>query len=325
MALTRKNILLDSASRDGFIKGVKLLKAEDSGKKTADFGIAGASKPVNTYDLFVIWHHLTMMTPTPPGNQSGRNAAHRGPIFLAWHRVMLMIFEQNLQRVLSDSSFALPYWDWATDGDLPPSQQVNATIWSASYLGNDGNPVSTGPFAFHASDPQTWRVRVAANSSGTLVSTNRGLRRSFAAAAPSGVPNLPTTASINLALALTDYDQANWDVNSGGFRNRIEGWVTEPAASTPGLHNRVHVWIGGDMSPSTSPNDPAFYLNHCNIDRNWEGWMKRHGRVYLPDMTAPASLKGHRINDPIASPFGTTATPGQVLDVSTLYQYDVLP
>ena len=80
------------------------------------------------------------------------------------------------------------------------------------------------------------------------------------------------------------------------------------------------------MSPSTSPNDPVFYLNHCNEDRIWEGWLTRNGRVYLPGATASATLRGHRINDPIASPVSPTiATPGEVLNVSANYVYDALP
>src|SRR5438105_15515928 len=66
-------------------------------------------------------------------------------------------------------------------------------------------------------------------------------------------------------------------------------------------HNLVHVWVGGDMSPATSPNDPVFYLNHCNVDRIWEAWLRQHGRTYLPPDSAPASLKGHRLNDALSS------------------------
>ncbi|MFN0053558.1 MAG: tyrosinase family protein [Planctomycetales bacterium] len=326
MAVTRKNILADAAARDAFIRGLKLLKAEDSGTTTADFGIPGAARPVSTYDLFVVWHHLTMNQLTPPGNSAGRNAAHRGPVFLAWHRVMLLILEQNLQRVLTDLSFGLPYWDWAADGDKPTAQQPNSPIWAANCMGGSGDPVTTGPFAFNPSDPVSWRIRIQAGMAGSLQAVNRGLRRRLAAPPPSGVTTLPKTTSVSGSLGLTPYDQANWDTSAGGFRNRVEGWQTESALSPPGLHNRVHVWIGGDMSPSTSPNDPAFYLNHCNIDRIWEGWMTRHGRHYLPDMTAPATLRGHRIDDPILSPFsGTTATPRAVLDVGAIYQYDSLP
>jgi hypothetical protein len=29
--------------------------------------------------------------------------------------------------------------------------------------------------------------------------------------------------------------------------------------------DRVHVWVGGDMLPGTSPNDPAFFLDPCFV------------------------------------------------------------
>src|SRR5437879_3100172 len=99
VAWIRRNILKDGPSRQKYIQGLKLLKQEPSGRNTDQFGIAGPSQSVSTYDLFVIWHHLAMMTFTPP-TQMDRNAAHRGPVFLPWHRFMLITFEQQLQRVL---------------------------------------------------------------------------------------------------------------------------------------------------------------------------------------------------------------------------------
>ena len=78
------------------------------------------------------------------------------------------------------------------------------------------------------------------------------------------------------------------------------------------------------MLPSTSPNDPIFFMNHCNVDRIWEAWMKKNGRVYLPDDTAPVSLKGHRLHDTVSSLLSGTATPAQMLDVTAMYVYDSL-
>jgi tyrosinase len=51
-----------------------------------------------------------MMTMTPPESLQGRNAAHSGPAFLPWHRYMMIVLEKQLQRVLEDSNFGLPYW-----------------------------------------------------------------------------------------------------------------------------------------------------------------------------------------------------------------------
>jgi tyrosinase len=321
MAVIRRNILSDNAVRDKFIRGAQLLKQENSGRTTADLGIEGPSRPVSTYDLFTAWHHMTMMRMTPANNSAGRNAAHRGPIFLPWHRVMLLVFERNLQRVLVDADFGLPYWDWAADGELSAVQQRRSPIWRANCLGGQGNPVQTGPFAFRQTDANSWRVRIASNVQGELVSVNRGLRRSFAT---SGASTLPKKQNVSNALLLTPYDRPNWDARSGGFRNRLEGWSSEITPPETGLHNRVHVWVGGDMGPSTSPNDPVFYMNHCNVDRLWEAWMQAHPRTYVPNMNAGDFLAGHRIDDQIESPVGGSATPRQVLDVSTIYTYDTL-
>lgn len=69
-----------------------------------------------------------------------------------------------------------------------------------------------------------------------------------------------------------------------------------------------------------------FFLNHCNEDRIWEGWINRYGRIYAPDMSFPASeYEGERIDDPIVSPLGPSATPMMVMDISAVYTYDVLP
>lgn len=86
------------------------------------------------------------------------------------------------------------------------------------------------------------------------------------------------------------------------------------------------------MGPATSPNDPVFFLNHCNVDRIWEDWQQRHGNPpYLPNDSAGSTLRGHRLNDRL---FGITTSdlfdpiyrgrvsPADLLDVSARYVYD---
>ena len=188
MAAIRENILVSATARDKYIQGVKLLKNEFPGPTTSSLGIEGPSRPVSTYDLFVVWHHVAMTTFTPP-TQSDRNAAHRGPVFLPWHRFMLLQLEMNLQRVLgNDMTFGLPYWDWAQDGELPAARQGRAAIWGEDCMGGSGSPVTTGPFAFDPSEPDSWRVRITASVNGQLIQANRGLRRQLGAP----VQGLPT-------------------------------------------------------------------------------------------------------------------------------------
>jgi tyrosinase len=326
----RENILTSATARDKYIRGVKLLKNEFPGPTTASLGIGGPARLVSTYDLFVVWHHVAMTTFTPP-RQNDRNAAHRGPVFLPWHRFMLLQLEMNLQRILgSDSAFGLPYWDWAQDGELSPVRQRTAAIWARNCMGGSGMPVTTGPFVFDSADPGSWRVRVAASVNGQLIQVNRGLRRRLGAPVQglSETNRLPRKAHTATALNQPIFDAAPWSTASAGFRNLVEGWQNQPQIPSPSLHNRVHVFVGGDMSPSTSPNDPVFYLNHCNVDRIWERWMQPppagHGRVYAPAQSESARLKGHRLNDTLNSLLSGSTTPAEMLDVSEFYTYDSL-
>ena len=314
MAVTRPNILKNAKAMKQYCDGVNKLKNEFTGPTTQQFGIPGAAQKVSTYDLFVIWHFVTMMTPTPPG-QSDRNAAHRGPVFLPWHRFMLRQLELNLQRVLTDNTFGLPYWDWAADGDLPAKQQLKSKLWTAAGIGGSGIPVTTGPFAFNAASASSFRVRVASDSNGELQQYNRGLERTLA----HDIQTLPAKKDTANVLTLTPYDTPPWTPDSTGFRNNVEGWPNGPT-----MHNQVHVWIGGDMSPASSPNDPVFFLNHCNEDRIWEAWMGKHGRVYVPDQSESDDLKGHRINDELSSLVSAPTTPAAVLDSTQQYVYDSL-
>ncbi|MCX5211254.1 tyrosinase family protein [Kitasatospora sp. NBC_00240] len=332
MSVVRRNILTDAAARDDFVEGVLALKQEPTAFTTEQLGVPGTPAPVHTYDQFVIWHCWTMMTPIPPGgNPRIRNAAHRGPIFLPWHRVMLGLLETKIQNILGKPDFALPYWDWSADGDL--GSPTDALVFTEDYLGGDGDPVADGRFAFHPGDPATFAVRIESDPGGMPVQADpvRGLVRAFA----QDWPTLPTGAEVKNALAHTPpagadpvdrYDTLAFNASSEGFRNLLEGWIPKDPARPVHMHNQVHVWISGDMAPGTSPNDPVFFLHHCNVDRIWEGWMNRFGRIYAPGMDLPAAVyEGERIGDAIVSPLGASATPGSVLDISAVYTYDVLP
>lgn len=312
MAVIRRNIVTDQGARDAFVAGVLALKAEFLGTTTDQLGIPGPSQQVSTYDLFTVWHHLAMGQMTP-ATQNDRNAAHSGPAFLPWHRLMLLLFELQMQRVLNDPDVGLPYWDWTADGALPPAGQPAAPLWQTTGIGGSGQPVTNGPFTSAA-----FRVRIESNAVGQLQTTDRGLRRELGQ--DPNTRTLPTPAAQTTTLRQTRYDASPWNRSSTGFRNRLEGWAPF------GMHNRVHVWVGGDMGPATSPNDPVFYLNHCNVDRIWEAWLVNRGRTYVPAPTEPTDLTMHRLNDPMYSILiQQPITPAQMLDVSAFYSYQQLP
>ncbi|MEM7378945.1 MAG: tyrosinase family protein [Pseudomonadota bacterium] len=318
---TRRNILDNATDSANFIAGVHALKREDTGILSTQLGIEAGPRAdvrsLSTWDLFVIWHVWTMSETSVDGQ---RNAAHMGPVFLPWHRWYLLLLEWQIQRVLglSQDDFGLPYWDWAANGgDLTRTQQRRtAPIWGV--IGGNGSgvdrEVQDGPFTV-----TDFVVNVEQGPSQSLRATNRGLRRNFAA---EGATRLPRTAEVESVLDEPVYDRAPWTASSlDSFRNRCEGW-RQPALS---LHNRVHVWVGGDMGPGSSPNDPVFFLNHCNVDRIWDAWQHRHpASGYLPaGRSAPDDpLFRHRELDPIHSIL-TQGAPriSDMLDVSAFYTY----
>jgi tyrosinase len=48
-------------------------------------------------------------------------------------------------------------------------------------------------------------------------------------------------------------------------------------------HNRVHDQVGGSMGQVPSaPQDPIFWVHHCNIDRYWSAWIAAGGGRQMP-------------------------------------------
>ena len=307
---------------------------------------------LNYYDQFVEWHLLAFYC-VPNDNTHEMYPAHQRPSFLPWHRVYLDMFEKALKQV-SGKDIAVPYWDW-TD----PSS--TAAVFSDDLLGGDGDPsqnhaVTTGPFRKGA-----WNIRIDDTRDISIIFIEEDgdpnnvpyLVRGFGKFMDSTV-TLPSIAELNNTLSISKYDSAPWDSSvdtAVSFRNSLEGWrhtagdtcnegfmdVKWTPTKRSQMHNVVHLWtggviktngkiIGGNMTTATSPNDPAFWLHHANIDRIWTAWMNRHGRVYEPVTGGP---KGSNLND-VMKPWGMRTdgknTPNSVLDHSVFnFDYDVVP
>jgi tyrosinase len=242
-------------------------------------------KTTGIYDQYVIWHAQTMAIMTKqPGERTGRNAAHRGPNFLPWHREFLRRFEKDLQ-------MPLPYWKWEEENDI-----LNAEIWK--WLGGNGDPneivrnfdrggflgyrVTQGPCAYE----NGWTT-IEANQGGNpalpgfpreepdfSIPLSKYPRAKLARAFGYLGGSFPTSAEVSDALKKNNYDSSPWDELSKGFRTALEGFNPTDPLNPTRLHNQIHVWIYGHMSLNTSPNDPLFFLNHCNVDRIWAEWQQ---------------------------------------------------
>jgi tyrosinase len=336
---------LTSTERERFVNAVKTMKS------------------TGAYDYYVKIHIESMSIETAGADMN--MWAHQRPGFLPWHRQLILDFENDLRtadmsnRGVSDTDMALPYWDWV-NYHARKHFLWWGRIWGDNFMGPDGDSgdhdkVKSGPFR----DGQ-WTCVYAYAETGPPY-----LQRTLGRGGTPPIDTLPTQEQWDAAQAISTYDTAPWDTSAGftgtptrfqgvtSYRNCNEGWVTWQDGSTveaPTLHNRVHVWVGGSMAPISSPNDPIFFLHHCNVDRMWADWWNRlpaaqKTAFYVPldgvpnppappapDM--PIQLQGHHLDDDMPPWDGQTRqgrTPPHVRPVDVFdhhhlgYRYDTDP
>lgn len=117
----------------------------------------------------------------------------------------------------------------------------------------------------------------------------------FTPTVPMPAPASPMTvvrspqSSADLATITSSTPSVMADTTFASFHSGLEG-----------IHNSVHVWVGGNMSMiPTAPSDVMFWLHHCNIDRLWWLWQQSHpGENPM--------LSGSGPDSPVMDPWSTT-------------------
>ncbi|PVU89461.1 hypothetical protein BB561_005350 [Smittium simulii] len=159
---------------------------------------------------------------------------HESPTFLPWHRRFIREFELVGQYYQPD--FSLPYWDSSIDYKDP----VSSIVLTDKYLGSNGSGddscVSNGL-------PRKWMIDYP---------RKHCLRRKYNLGNKIKPWFSPESITSDIQMSKTFID----------ISTRIEY----------GFHAVVHNGIGGDMISGSSPNDFAFFLHHCNVDRVWWKW-----------------------------------------------------
>lgn len=291
------------------------------------------------YDQYPRLHRDAMARATPslgePFDPAARNSAHSGPVFLPWHREFIRRFELDLQAEMP--GVMLPYWDWTADAALP--DPTMARLWTKDFLGGSGTAdtgyeVVDGPFVRAPWPiPEDLDGPVLRRRIGTFKTLRDGKPVELSVA-------LPARAEVDELLNEREYDSAPWGRFAAGFRNRLEGW--SPTGSR--MHNVVHLWVGGgwlegnralsgSMTLATSPNDPAFFLHHCFVDKLWAEWQilqrQRVRAGQLPSESQPHyeprqfGPPGHKLFD-VMYPW-ELVTPASVLEPARMgYTYDTI-
>ncbi|PHN04679.1 tyrosinase family protein [Flavilitoribacter nigricans] len=289
------------------------------------------SDTLSYYDQFVRWHQMAVEKKLC----TTFGVAHANPAFPAWHRKLLILYEDALREV-SGLDVALPYWDW-TD------QASTDAVFSPQLMGGNGDPneeyaVMDGPFR-----KDNWTVNLFTIRTNYIgLNPHPWLVRNFGATLPGpdypGYPvSLPTIADINGCLDIETYDVEPWGCGDGrqqeSFRFCLEGFLQLTCDGAQAMHNIGHDWVAGffevpvdtvkmlpvqavnsfcdsimtgtvpnnirvgSMEPlDVSPNDPAFFMHHCNVDRIWYEWQQIPGneRKYEPVSGAP---NGYNLTD----------------------------
>lgn len=172
---------------------------------------------------------------------------HGNWYFLPWHRAYLLAFEDICREVAKDQDFTLPYWNWTTFRQLPPgfvdeklSDGKDNLLYHAARVMKGNDTLSTILSQFG----QDAEVTFGADNIATIL--DRPTFQEFGSFKPP---------------AQADTDK-RWQ-RARGSKTALES----------GPHDFLHGAIGGDMgNPQISPQDPIFYLHHCNIDRLWARW-----------------------------------------------------
>ena len=282
----RKNVRdLSDTEKLEYVQAVIDLKNSPSLISAAQ--LAGA---MSRYDDYV-WIHREVM-----------GGAHTGPAFAPWHREFLKQFERDLQQVSGKPNIMIPYWDWTTARTLSdPGWPFTPNFMGGLGTGPD-NRVMTGRFSEASGE---WRLNVITGA-GSIVGgrpnpardNTRYLRRlpSPPILSSGGPLLLPSAAQARDCLLRTAYDAVPWIEDPGtitlaqvnaSFRKFLE-YI---------MHNGVHGWVGGNMMPMTSPNDPVFFLHHCNIDRLWAMWQQKHGPPITNYLPPAGTTANHDIDD----------------------------
>lgn len=181
-------------------------------------------------------------------NQTGPNwnmCQHGHWWFLPWHRAYLYFFERIIRKLSGDSTFALPYWNWA----------------------NEDEPAQRGlPPVFYT----------PADESNKLWDESRNSYYADGSPLPRDIYQMTRNA-----LGTRDFIQIpNQRAGFGGRKVTMPRHKSQPHGRLElNPHDDIHTWIGGDdppghmRYPETAARDPIFWLHHANIERLWRRWL----------------------------------------------------
>ena len=199
--------------------------------------------------------------------------------FLAWHRNFINLYEKALKGC--GYSEGLPYWEWGLDAEAPQNSPIFSG--SAVSMGSNGAYIANRNATFFPNA----NITIPPGTGGGCVfigpfsnySVNLGplLTPGVNPVSPQGAYN-PRCMSRDLNPWIT----SQW-MTFQNYTDLITQWSTidwfqgvmqadprfAPVTTKQlGVHGGGHFAVGTTLTDLyTSPEDPAFYLHHAQIDR----------------------------------------------------------
>jgi tyrosinase len=213
---------------------------------------------------------------------------HVDGIFLAWHRHLLYLFEQEL-REHCGYQYYLMYWNWPLYPDMASStlfdgsdtslggngefDASNPNPTNGNYTppqGNGGGCVVTGPFANTTLHFRNFPASLLAPGEtlpeDSLEYNEHCLRRNL------------NSDILNASNNQTNIDRLLREPEIVSFQRRIDSTFHPFGQNIPdyGIHAGPHAGVGGEMGDfMASPSDPVWWLHHSMVDNVWSNWQAR--------------------------------------------------
>ncbi|XP_072269580.1 tyrosinase-like [Pyxicephalus adspersus] len=251
----------------------------------------------SVYDVFT-WMHYYSMKPILKNStfDPNKNFAHQGPVFPGWHRLNLLFLERQIQMMMGDEDFALPYYDWRGE--------ENCSICTDELMGANDAQAVLSPYSHFFS----WKAICSGfdfpDEYCPLADVEYKMERIHRKpGATPYAPNLPTYEDVENILKLEDLDRPPFNETAiRSFRNALEGFLSPDGVTLKrSLHNLVHIYLGGTMSQvPISSNDPIFILHHSFIDKIFDTWIAKYNKS--PKSYPENDQLGHGPND-CATPY----------------------
>ncbi|KAJ1902365.1 hypothetical protein LPJ66_000125 [Kickxella alabastrina] len=176
---------------------------------------------------------------------------HGNSMFLVYHRALTRDYEKILRGY--NPSVSVPYWNSMVDYQKPDTSAVLSNTGVGGNGQGDGGCVNTG-FA------STWEYSYP---------SKHCLRRKY-----NNGTGISSWYSPEFVTHILQSSVKYSDI-CAGLENSV--------------HGVVHLSLAGEMDTMYSPEDPAFWIHHANIDRLFSQWqaVNPDERTYLIDGVAP--------------------------------------